>query len=157
MLDFKMDQIKSQAVIRKEMGKTCTIPGCGKPLTHMQGPGSGVLCRDHQVDQREYGGLGRLDRKHTFHRQWECVACGWNVLEDPRIADVEDEDIKRSIARGFMHGDHNGLTRAEGGDDSAENIKSLCFVCHSKKTILNKDHLRNRNKIAAPKARSTAQ
>lgn len=157
MLDFKWDKKKTNAQIRKGLGKACSIPGCGAPLTLFQGPGSGSLCRDHQVDQREYGGMGRIDRKHTFHRQWECVACGWNVLEDPRIADVEDEAVKRSIARTFMHGDHNGLTRAEGGDDSAENIKSLCFVCHSKKTILNKDHLRNRDKIAAAKAKFTAQ
>jgi hypothetical protein len=91
------------------------------------------------LGQTEYGGLGRIARKHSFHRQWECSECGWNVLEDPRLADVADPDVKRSIARVLCHGDHHGERKADGGDDSAENVKALCVVCHAKKTILNKD------------------
>ena len=106
----------------------------------MEGPGSEVLCREHQLKQREYGGMGRIDRPHTFHRDWICSECGYNVLEDPRLADIEDEMTKRRVGRVLMHGDHHGERRADGGDDSAENIKCLCVVCHAKKTILNEDY-----------------
>jgi 5-methylcytosine-specific restriction endonuclease McrA len=139
MRELKWDQPKSLSQLKKEQGKVCSVPGCGKPLTHMQGPGSGVLCRDHQVQQREYGGLGRYDRPHTFHRKWVCDECGTNVLEDPRLADIEDEIVKRRVARILMHGDHQER-QADGGDDTAANIRSLCYVCHAKKTVLNEDY-----------------
>jgi hypothetical protein len=139
MRELKWDQPKSLSQLKKEQGKVCSVPGCGKPLTHMQGPGSGVLCRDHQIQQREYGGLGRYDRPHTFHRKWVCDECGTNVLEDPRLADIEDEIVKRRVARILMHGDHQER-QADGGDDTAANIRSLCYVCHAKKTVLNEDY-----------------
>lgn len=134
------DKMKSPSQLTADMGKTCSIPGCNSPLTHMEGPGSGVLCRPHQLNQREYGGMGRIDRPHTFHRDWVCSECGYNVLEDPRLADIEDDMTKRRVGRVLMHGDHHGERRADGGDDSAENIKCLCVVCHAKKTILNEDY-----------------
>ena len=134
------DKMKTPAQLSKDLGNTCTIPGCNKPLTHMDGPGSDSLCREHQLYQREYGGMGRLDRPHTFHRTWCCSECGYNALEDPRLADIEDEMTKRRVARVLMHGDHHGERRADGGDDTAENIRSLCFVCHAKKTVLNEDY-----------------
>jgi hypothetical protein len=132
--------MKSPSQLDKDLGKICTIPGCNKPLTHMEGPGSGVLCRTHQTNLREYGGMGRIDRPHTFHRSWVCSECGYDSLADPRLADIEDEMIKRRVARVLMHGDHHGERKADGGDDSAENVKCLCFVCHAKKTILNEDY-----------------
>jgi hypothetical protein len=134
------DKIKSPSQLTSDMSKQCSLPGCDNPLTHMEGPGSEVLCREHQLKQREYGGMGRIDRPHTFHRDWVCSECGYNVLEDPRLADIEDEMTKRRVGRVLMHGDHHGERRADGGDDSAENIKCLCVVCHAKKTILNEDY-----------------
>jgi hypothetical protein len=139
MRNLKWDQPKGLSQLKKEQGKICSVPGCNNTLTHMQGPGSGVLCRDHQVEQREYGGLGRYDRPHTFHRKWFCDDCGTNVLEDPRLADVEDEMIKRRIARILMHGDHQ-QRHADGGDDTKENVRSRCYVCHAKKTVLHEDY-----------------
>lgn len=139
MRDPKWDQPKELSQLKKEHGKTCTVPGCDKPLTHMKGPGSEVLCREHQLKQREYGGMGRYDRPHTFHRDWTCIECGYNALEDPRLSDVLDEMIKRRIARVLMHGDHHERY-ADGGDDTAQNIRSLCFVCHAKKTIMQEDY-----------------
>lgn len=141
MLDFRYDRLKSQGTLRREMGKTCTVPGCGKPLTQMQGPGSDVCCRDHQLELREYGGMGRLDRPHTFQRTWVCSECGWDSLADPRLADVEDEDVKRRIARTLMHGDHHHERKADGGSDGADNVRSLCVVCHAKKTTINEDFM----------------
>ena len=139
------DKMKSPSQLTADMNKTCTIPGCNSPLTHMEGPGSAVLCRLHQLNQREYGGMGRIDRPHTFHRDWVCSECGYNVLEDPRLADIEDDMTKRRVGRVLMHGDHHGERRADGGDDSAENIKCLCVVCHAKKTILNEDYKKNKS------------
>lgn len=133
------DKMKTGAQMDKEVGMCCMIVGCGKNITHMQGPGSEVLCREHQLMQREYGGMGRIDRPHTFHRDWVCVECGTNILEDPRLADIQDEMTKRRAARICMHGDHQHR-QADGGDDSKENVRSVCYVCHAKKTVLQEDY-----------------
>lgn len=135
------DQRKSAAVIKRQikLGLTCCVEGCNQPISQMSGPGSDVLCRDHQLKQREYGGMGRYDRPHTFHRDWVCVECGYNVLEDHRLADITDEVVKRRVARVLMHGDHHER-QADGGSDSALNVRSLCFVCHAKKTVINEDY-----------------
>lgn len=98
--------------------------------------------------QREYGGMGRIDRPHTFHRDWVCSECGYNALEDPRLQDIEDEMVKRRVARVLMHGDHNITRRADGGDDSAGNVKCLCVVCHAKKTVINEDYKKNKKSSA---------
>jgi 5-methylcytosine-specific restriction endonuclease McrA len=37
-----------------------------------------------------------------------------------------------------MIGDHI-IRRADGGDDSEENVQSLCLMCNADKTILNED------------------
>lgn len=144
MKNFREDRPKSVAVLKKEFGQTCTIPGCNNRLTNMQGPGSGTLCREHQLSQIKYGGMGRIDRKHTFHRDWVCEECGYNPLEDPRLADIEDEEVKQRVGRTVMHADHNVIPKADGGDDSKRNCRCLCIVCHAKKTVLNKDYLKRK-------------
>ena len=75
------DKLKSLSIIKRqhEAGAVCSIPGCGNPLSNMTGPGSDCLCREHQLAQREYGGPGRIDRPHTFHRKWVCAHCGKDV------------------------------------------------------------------------------
>lgn len=105
----------------------------------MKGIGESILCREHQLEQREYGGMGRIDRPHTFHRKFECDECGYNPKEDERLADITDKEIKHRVMRMLMHGDHAVERKADGGGDSAENIRSLCYVCHAKKTALNED------------------
>jgi 5-methylcytosine-specific restriction endonuclease McrA len=142
MRDMIWDQPKSIGQMKKELGKCCSIPGCGKPLTHMQGPGSGVLCRDHQLKQREYGGMGRIDRPHTFHRKCICDHCGKDVAEEVRkkYPNIEEADpiVFNRLCRNRIIGDHI-VRRADGGDDSEENLQSLCLDCDSDKTILNED------------------
>ncbi len=138
MRDPVFDKLKSPAQLKKDLGKTCKV--CGEQVSQFEGPGSDVLCREHQIQQREYGGMGRIDRPHTFHRDWVCIECGYNALEDPRLRDIEDEMLKRRVGRVIMHGDHHNERKADGGSDSKENVKSLCFVCHAKKTILNEDY-----------------
>jgi hypothetical protein len=42
---FNFDKPKSLAQIRKELGHTCSIPGCNEPLTNMVGPGLLVIIK----------------------------------------------------------------------------------------------------------------
>lgn len=137
------DTFKNRSQLRADQGKTCTIDGCDNPITAFRGPGSDCLCREHQIDQVEYGGMGKIARPHTFHRKWVCSECGWDILSDPRLADVQNEETKRRIARILSHGDHHLERKADGGDDSATNVRPLCVVCHAKKTALNEDWRRS--------------
>jgi hypothetical protein len=138
------DKVKSLSVIKRqyESGATCCIPGCCKPISDMTGPGSDSLCRAHQLKQREYNGVGRLDRPHTFHRKWVCDHCGKDVLQEVRnkFPNMEEEDPIQfnRLCRNRIIGDHK-VRQADGGDDSEENLQSLCLDCNSDKTILNED------------------
>lgn len=111
-------------------------------MTQYEGPGSDSLCRPHQLKQREYGGVGRLDRPHTFHRKWVCDHCNKDVAEEVRkkYPNMEESDpIKfNRLCRNRVIGDHI-VRQADGGDDSEENLQSLCLDCNSDKTILNED------------------
>ena len=142
MRNKSYDIVKTPTQINTDMGKSCKVGGCDNHVTAMQGPGQRSLCREHQLQQREYGGMGRVDRPHTFHRDWVCIVCNYNALDDPRLQDIDDEMTKRRVARTIMHGDHSNIRKADGGSDNADNIDSLCTVCHAKKTILNQDNLR---------------
>lgn len=140
------DQMKSTAQIHRDRDKKCII--CQKPITKFKGVGANKLCREHQIEERNWGGegMGRIDRPHTFHRKFECDECHTNILEDKRLDKITDKEVKFRIARTLIHGDHI-IRRADGGDDSAENIRSLCYVCHSIKTISEKDYLKKNLKL----------
>lgn len=139
------DKRKSQSVIKKQLAQhlICCLDGCDNPLTHYEGPGSDSLCRKHQLKQREYGELGRLDRPHTFHRKWTCDHCGKNVADEVRekYPGMEETDpIKfNRICRNRIIGDHI-IRQADGGDNSEQNLQSLCLDCNADKTILNEDY-----------------
>jgi len=139
------DKRKSLTKIRNQqrLKLLCCIDKCGSPVSFWTGPGSDKLCRRHQIMQREYGGMGRYDRPHTFHRSWICSNCKTNILEDSRILESGlDEKDQHAVARILMHGDHK-IRPVDGGDNSAENVNSLCQVCHAIKTIKSKDHIRS--------------
>lgn len=145
MREGKWDQPKAFAQLKRELGKVCSIPGCGKPLSHLDGPGSECLCREHQLEQREYGGYGRPDRPHTFHRSDMCSCCGQDINDDPRWEKAQTffgvsltEGQKHEIKRRYNHGDHN-FRKADGGDDSASNTNALCSFCHWVKTVIHND------------------
>ncbi len=144
------DKMKSADVLMREMGMVCTIPGCGKPLTHMQGPNSKIHCREHQLNDRAYGGMGRSDRPHTHHRKFVCDHCGTDAQEavDSKYPGMKskDPDLFYRLCRSRMIGDHI-IRQADGGDDSADNIQSLCLCCNSDKSILSEDY-RPANKAA---------
>jgi len=141
------DERKSPAIIKRQLKYklVCCIDGCGKPISQMTGPGSDRLCRDHQVNQREYGGVGRMDRPHTFHRKWVCDHCGKDVSEEVRkkFPEMEEQDpvTFNRLCRNRIIGDHI-IRQADGGDNSKENLQSLCLDCNSDKTILNEDYKR---------------
>ena len=140
---MKWDKPKSMLQLKKDLGKCCTIDGCGQPLTQMEGPGSSILCREHQLNQRDYGGTGRIDRPHTFHRTFVCDDCGKDVAAEvskkyPGLQETDPKKFNR-LCRNRVIGDHI-IRRADGGDDSAENIQTLCLDCNSDKTILNEDY-----------------
>lgn len=142
MKQFIFDKPKSLLQTRKELeqGKTCKV--CGKPLTDMLGKGSNVLCREHQMDQVEYGGTGKVSRPHSFHREWVCVDCGKDVSVEvdkkfPTLKETSPEMYNR-LCRSRVIGDHI-IRRADGGLDTKDNIQTLCLDCNSDKTILNED------------------
>ena len=59
------------------------------PISIFDGPGSNVLCREHQLECVEYGGMGKPTRPHTFYRGWECNTCGYDPREDESIMEIE--------------------------------------------------------------------
>lgn len=139
------DKRKSQFVIKRQLAQhlICCLDGCDNPLTHYEGPGSDSLCRPHQLKQREYGELGRLDRPHTFHRKWICDDCGKNIPEavKKKFPNIEENDpiLFNRLCRKRIIGDHI-IRRADGGPDTAENIQTLCLDCDADKTIMNEDY-----------------
>jgi len=139
------DKFKSHAVLKEQDRKapTCMLEDCNNPLSMFEGPGSNLLCREHQLECVEYGGMGKPDRPHTFYRGWECNTCGYDPRQDPAIQEIEDPYHQLRVARGVMHGDHIKL-KSQGGKDTAENINTLCCRCHMIKTYKEQDYLGNR-------------
>lgn len=133
------DKPKTLTQLLKDQGKLCTI--CNQPITHMQGYGQSLLCREHQLKSNKYNnGLGRLDRLYTFHRKHYCENCGYNPYEDSKY-DKYKTDLKlfNRLCRNQLVGDHQ-QRRSDGGSDCAENIKTYCLRCNADKTILSEDY-----------------
>ena len=135
--DFKSSTERKQIFEEK---RSCTLVDCQNLLTEFKGPGQDVLCRKHQVEQIEYGGFGRYDRPHTFHRGFVCDECGQDARELPVIKAIQDEVVKMRAIRSIMHGDHQHL-KSEGGSDAEKNIRRLCIICHMVKTMVEQDYL----------------
>jgi hypothetical protein len=142
--DPSKDRLKSQSVLKAQIrsNQTCCMDGCNNPLTMFDGPGSDILCREDQLKLVEYGGTGKISRLHTLHRKWICDDCGVDVSEQVRIKypNMEQDNpvLFNRLCRNRIIGDHQ-IRRADGGDDSEENIKSFCLNCNSDKTIINED------------------
>tara|TARA_B000000565_G_scaffold255868_2_gene238484 strand:+ start:4576 stop:5028 length:453 start_codon:yes stop_codon:yes gene_type:complete len=144
--DPNKDKPKSTAQYLKEtrVNSTCMLEDCNNPISTFEGPGSQVLCRAHQIECVEYGGMGKPDRPHTFYRNWVCDNCGYDPREDDlRFGHVENEYDKLRAMRGVMHGDHIHL-KSQGGSNAKENIRSLCVLCHMAKSYIEKDYLGNK-------------
>tara|TARA_B110000977_G_scaffold139431_1_gene176955 strand:+ start:1402 stop:1851 length:450 start_codon:yes stop_codon:yes gene_type:complete len=140
--DRKDDVFKADKLMNEQKGLKCKLMDCDKDITVMTGPGSNVLCRYHQLKCAEYGGMGKLDRLHTFYREWVCVDCKYDPREDPAFDGIEDEYHKIACMRATLEGDHKEL-KSGGGDElhTKENIETRCCRCHRIKTMINKDYL----------------
>ena len=126
----------SPRVINSRLHKTCSLDGCNHHLTLYKGPGSRVLCREHQVMLREYGGFARLDRPWTFWKNDHCEECGHHPVDNPIIMAMP-EDVKHTIARMLLHVDHlDGDTN----NNHPSNLHTKCAECHSIKTFINADY-----------------
>lgn len=144
------DKRKSAAQLKEQITRKiiCSIDGCGEPLSMFTGPGGNQLCRKHQLQQREYGGPGRLDRPWTFHREGGiCSHCGKNVIEEvnskyPGLVD-RDPVLFNKLWRNRIIADHI-IRKADGGDHSKKNIQPLCLDCEADKTILGEDYMRSK-------------
>ena len=153
--DPSKDKLKSSAVLKEQYrtAPTCMLEDCDNEISMYDGPGSNILCREHQLECVEYGGMGKPSRPHTFYRNWVCEDCGYDPREDPYYANVEefdDEFHHVSCMRSMMEGDH-GITQSQGRQDESlsihteENITTRCCMCHRKKTMKNKDYLRKKD------------
>jgi hypothetical protein len=139
------DKQKSKAVVnaQRDSAATCKLLDCDSPISQYEGPGSNCLCRVHQLETVEYGGMGKPERPHTFYRNWVCECCGYDPREDPSILEIEDPFHQLQAMRIVMHGDHI-IRKSDGGGDHAENITSLCCRCHMIKTAKEKDFQKGR-------------
>lgn len=145
MLDKRWDKQKSWRIIQEETsrGATCCVPGCNNPLTIFKGLGQDVFCRKHQLSQKEYGGMGSgRNALHTYHREIYCEECNYCPAEDPKYEKYKsDPDLFNRLCRSQLVADHHNTREADGGENTKENIKTLCLACNADKTILNKDYL----------------
>ena len=88
--DSSKDKLKSNAVLKEQLEVKCMLEDCDNTLSIYDGPGSNSLCREHQLECVEYGGMGKPERPWTFYRTMECAKCGYNPTEDPQFEEIED-------------------------------------------------------------------
>jgi 5-methylcytosine-specific restriction endonuclease McrA len=142
------DSKKSTECIKKQLRNklTCSLEGCKKPISIYEGTGSDAFCRSHQLDQREYGGMGQRGRPYTFHRRLVCDMCGLDPADYIRkvVPGLEKSDsVKFSRAvRSLIVGDHI-IRKTDGGKDTADNIQSLCQNCNVIKGAMHDDWQRS--------------
>ena len=86
--DPKKDKLKSNSVLKEQLNKKCMLEDCDNTISIYDGPGSSVLCREHQLECVEYGGMGKPERPWTFYRTMECAKCGYNPTDDPQFGFV---------------------------------------------------------------------
>jgi 5-methylcytosine-specific restriction endonuclease McrA len=146
------DVRKSAAKLKEQFEKKlcCTLDGCTQPLTTYKGPGDSKLCREHQIQQREYGGLGRVDRPWSFSREWSCAWCGYSPKDDPWFDNppipFDNEIHKSRVMRSTLIGDHEER-KVEGGGHTKDNVQTLCRTCDGKKTALYKDYQKTSTEV----------
>lgn len=144
------DRRKDAATIKEQIAKDlrCKAPDCTKPISQHTGPGNRHLCREHQTQMVEYGGLGKLDRIWTFSREWSCSWCGYSPKDDPWFESppipFDNETHKHQTMRMMLVADHKDKRNVDGGGHGKDNIQTLCQNCNAKKTALFKDFQRSK-------------
>ena len=129
--------------INRRLNTQCTLPGCENHLTLYKGPGTRLLCREHQLRMREYGGPGRLDRKWSFWKKDYCEECGHDPRNNVQLAHL-DEPLRNTLANMMLHVDHvNAIGKDKYSNTDAnhrDNLRTLCMECHMIKTLVDGDH-----------------
>lgn len=142
--DPKLDLLKEGIALRKARKTRCTVKGCNNFLTAYQGPGSDTLCRQHQKNLAEYGGMATGKKMYSHHRGTHCESCGYTPFEDEMIQAVEDLKLRNQIFRYVLHVDHIDGNHE---NNDPENLQTLCSRCHSIKTVINGDTLTASNQF----------
>ena len=110
--------------VKKNSSACCKLPWCDKPRTMYKGVG-GTLCEEHQGKMREYGGPARMDRK-------------WSSNKQELVKKISNPLVQRRTALSLLIVDHI-KTQRDGGDDSPENVQTLCITCNFIKTMISGD------------------
>jgi len=134
--DSNMDLLKEGVALRNARKTRCSIEGCNNFLTAYQGPGSEHLCRDHQKNLAEYGGLATTKKVYSHKRKTHCEHCGYTPLTDDRVQSVEDPKIRNRLIRTLLTVDHIDGNHENNND---ENLQTLCLDCHAIKTVIHGD------------------
>ena len=140
--DPNVDLLKEGVALRTARKSRCSIDGCENFLTAYQGPGSEHLCRDHQKNLSEYGGLATTKKLYSHQRKTHCEHCGYSPLTDIRVQQVEDLKIRNRLIRTLLTVDHIDGNHMNDDDD---NLQTLCLDCHAIKTVLNEDTMTPKN------------
>ena len=125
--------------VKKSISCKCRLEWCNSPVSKYHGVGS-LLCEEHQLLMREYGGPGRTDRPWTFNKKRTCECCGHDPWEHPMVKRIEDELVRDRVAWGMLIVDHIH-TQRDGGSDAPENCQTLCLDCNQIKTTLAGDSM----------------
>jgi len=139
------DKQKSLSKIQEDYNnnRMCVAGDCKNRVSTFTGPGSNKLCREHQLFQTVYGGLGYADRPWTFSREWSCSWCGYNPKEDPWFKNPpvpwQSEAHLHTAMTSTLVGDHSQDLKSNGGSHGKDNVKTLCQLCNAKKSALYKD------------------
>ena len=144
MRETKWDVIKTPAELKKDLGKTCSVPFCGNPLSHVGGPGSKKYCRPHQISQSDYGGLLGT-QIYQAYRKPSCDYCGYTPSEDTawkhyHLKD-KDPDLFNRLCRNKLDVNH---VDGDHANNNPENLATACKNCHSDITVI-EEHYKSLN------------
>lgn len=136
--DPSLDLLKEGLLLRTARKSRCTHAGCNDFLTAYQGPGSDTLCRVHQKNLSDYGGLANAAKPYSQNKGTHCQECGYTPFTDTRVQEVEDDKLRNRLCRTLLTVDHIDGNHE---NNDPENHQTLCTVCHAIKTVINGDTL----------------
>lgn len=148
--DFKQDELKSIAEIKKAQNKVCCVEGCDRKVTKYKGPGQEDHCRQHQKNLIDYDGLAKVGVTYSHSRESVCACCGADAYKNPLILPYLNNDRAKAnqLVRSHMTVDHiisRSKARAMGWTDEQinhpTNLQTLCKNCHGIKSAIEEDYL----------------
>ncbi len=103
--------------LRTELGWPIFTKQLGRPDLNV---GEYVLMSDHQSDVHDRNISDDVRRAVLMRDQNTCVDCGWNQREwntaDPRFLEL-----------------HHRVEHVDGGDNTVDNLITLCNICHDRR------------------------